>query len=87
MSNLNSASVPQPACKSILVFIPPPSLQAGCDALLSCNKQVELRSSVEDHNVYHCVLDAMKKHGEDPYLAGKAVDTLASLSSTGWWDN
>ena len=68
-----------------LHFATPPFPQAGCDALLSCNKQIELRSSVEDHNVYHCVLDAMKKHGEDPYLAGKAVDTLASLSSTGWW--
>ena len=42
---------------------------------------------MEDHNVYHCILDAMKKHGSDPYLAGKAVDTLASLSSTGWWAN
>lgn len=44
------------------------SPQAGCDALLSCNKQIELRSSVEDHNVCHCVLDAMNKHGEDPSL-------------------
>ena len=63
--------------------------QAGCDALLSCNEQVELRSSVEDHNVYHYILDAMKRHGSDPYLAGKAVDTLASLSGTGngQWTN
>ena len=58
-------------------------IQAGCDALLSCNEQVELRSSVEDHNVYCYILDAMKRHGSDPYLAGKAVDTLASLSTTG----